>query len=203
MTAFGRGRNRWNAPVPTIIPSTGLTLTADQLRLVAVRNGFAMRDVDGEPLFGAQPFRVSWQGVLLIEHPGEYRFTAGEPTPDGTEPEFEQADDQRWRLVLRRGQKSWVLLNHRWRGEDAPDARSAPINLRRGAYDIVIEFEQREPRFDRPEDICPRQTGFQVKYTGPDTQGVPAAIPHERLFRDTGGDRSAMTWTSARSPDVT
>jgi hypothetical protein len=184
LSAFGHVRDQWNAPVPTVLPSLGLTLTPDQQRFVALRNGFALRDVNGEPLGGAQPFRVRWSGVLLVEHSGHYRFHAGAPAPHEQEPDFEAAERHRWRVTLGRGQKTWILLNHHWPGEDAPAARSAPLALRRGAYQIIAEFEQREPTFARAEDVCPRHSGFQVKYTGPDSEDRLVAIPLVRLFRD-------------------
>ena len=183
-SAFGEGPDAWNAPVPTVIPALDLTLTAEQLRLVAARNGFALRDVDGEPLFGAQPFSVTWSGTLLVEADGPYTFAAGAPTADDEAPDFKGAEDHRWRLRLGRGQKEWTLLNHRWPGEEAPDRESAPLDLRRGAYTITIDLEHPEPDFEREEDVCPRHTGFQVKYAGADTDGAPAPIPHRRLYRE-------------------
>jgi hypothetical protein len=183
-TAFGRGRNRWNAPVPTVIPSMALTLTPQQQHFAVVRNGFALADADGAPLFGAQPFSARWRGSLLIEAAGDYRFAAGAPTPDGEAPDFEAAEGHRWRVTMRRGQRKWVLLNHCWPGEGAPDAQSGSLDLRRGVYEIDVELEQPEPTFDREEDVCPRHTGFQVKYAGPDSEGSLVAIPHDRLFRD-------------------
>jgi hypothetical protein len=170
LTAFGRGRNRWNAPVPTVIPSPDLTLTPEQQRFAAVRNGFALRDVNGEPLLG--------------EEPGRYRFAAGAPTPNGQLPDEEAAEDKRWRVTIRRGQKSWILLNHEWGGEEAPKVESRPLALRRGVYELVIELDQQEPTFEREEEVCPRHTGFQIKYEGPDTDERLVAIPYERLYRD-------------------
>ncbi|HEV3076950.1 MAG TPA: neuraminidase-like domain-containing protein, partial [Thermoanaerobaculia bacterium] len=184
LSAFGHERNERNAPVPGVLPSLGLTLTADQLRFAASRNGFALRDANGEPLGGGQPFRVRWSGTLLVEHGGKYRFCAGAPRPEEAEPDFEAAEDLRWRLTLGRGQKTWVVLNHGWPGEDAPAARSAPLALRRGAYQIVAQLEQPEPAFARAEDVCPRRCGFEVKYAGPDSEDRLTAIPIERLFRD-------------------
>jgi len=183
LSAFGGGANAWNAPVPTVIPSMGLTLTPDQLRHVAVRNGFAMRDVDGEPLSGAQRFGVRWRGALLVERPGEYRFEAGAPTSDGSPPDFERAHDKSWLVTLRRGQRRWFVLNHDWEADEAPAAASEPLLLRRGAYEIEVLLEQPEPTFAREEEICPRHCGFQVKYAGPDTEDVVVAVPFDRLFR--------------------
>ncbi|WP_437827895.1 neuraminidase-like domain-containing protein [Sorangium sp. So ce1153] len=184
LSAFGALRNQWNAPVPVIVPSLGLALTPEQLRFVVVRNGFALRDVNGEPLGGAEPFAVRWSGVLMVEKPGQYRFHAGAPNPDGEEPDFHAAKGLRWRLTLKRGQKKWILLNRRWQGEDAPDACSGALSLRRGAYEIVVELEQEDPTFATAEEICPQRAGFEVKYSGPDSDDRLVVIPHERLFRD-------------------
>jgi hypothetical protein len=181
-SAFGKTRNAWNSPVPTIIPAIDLALGQDQQNFVDTRNGFALRASNGEPLGGAQPFAVRWHGALLIEQDGAYTFLAGAPTPNGEEPNFDACKDHRWRVMLRRGQKTWILLNYRSTGEEAPNSCSEPLTLRRGAYELIVEFEQTEPLFDRAEDICPRESGFQVKYRGPDSDDVAVAIPKTRLF---------------------
>ncbi len=184
LSAFGNARNEWNAPIPAVLPALGFTLSAAQLKLATLHNGFAMRNVNGQQLGGAQPFTVKWSGVLLIEHPGSYQFYAGAPTPAEIEPNFEAAEAHRWRVTLRRGQKTWFLLNHHWTGEDAPAAHSAAIGLRQGAYEIKVEFAQPDPIFSKDESVVPVHSGFQVKYTGPDSDDRLIAIPYNRLFRD-------------------
>jgi hypothetical protein len=184
LTLFGSARNKWNAPVLTIIPSMTLALTDEQLEVAAVRNGFALRDVDGEPLHGAQPFNVTLTGMLLIEKDGRYEFAAGAPTPDGEEPDREQCPDHRWQVQLQRGQKTWQLLNRDLPGEPAPDFHCAPLELRRGCYKLAITLVHTQPDFDNEGNVKPRHTGFQVKYTGPDTGNSLIAIPHNRLYRD-------------------
>jgi len=181
--AFGHSRNLFNAPVSTVIPSMDLSLTAEQERFATVRNGFAMRNSDGERLFGAQPFTIRWQGALLVERSGEYRFEAGGPTNRGRSPDFEAAEGQHWLVTLRRGQRTWSVLNHRWRAENAPGHRSDPLRLRRGVYEIEVSLEQPEPTFFREEDVCPRHTGFEVKYRGPDSDEELVQVPFDRLFR--------------------
>ncbi|EOD63596.1 neuraminidase-like domain-containing protein [Amycolatopsis vancoresmycina] len=178
LSAFGPTRNALNAPVPTVLPALDFELTREQLQFAGIRNGFAFRDRSGEPLGGAQPFAVTWSGVLLIEERGEYRFHACLPG-DG------DARHNRWRVTLGRGQKSWTVLNHHRPGEPAPAGHSRPVPLRRGAYRITVEFEQTEPDFSRPEDDCPARTGFELKYSGPDSGGEPVVLPFDRLFRDT------------------
>lgn len=109
LSAFGPERDERNAPVPCVVPSPALTLTPEQQRFAAVRNGFALRDADGEPLGGGQPFQVRWSGSLLVEHGGRYRFHAGAPRSGEEgheEPDFEAAEDLAWRLTLQRGQKT-------------------------------------------------------------------------------------------------
>ena len=184
LSAFGQVRNTWNTPVPLILPALNQALTPEQQRFVVVRNGMALRDRNGEPLGGAQPFRVHWSGVLMIEISGNYQFFAGAPTPPGEEPDFDEIHEHRWRLTLKRGQKQWILLNHLWSGEDAPDHSSGVIGLRRGAYEISVVFEQEEPTFAASEEICRRNSGFEIKYIGPDSDDRLVVIPMDKLFRD-------------------
>ncbi|MEE8550195.1 MAG: neuraminidase-like domain-containing protein [Gemmatimonadota bacterium] len=180
LDAFGQTPNRWNSPVPTVIPSMSLTLSAAQQQLAFVRNGYAGRNSDGEVLGGAQAFRASWQGALLIEREGHYTFEATVPS-DANGDTYER-DGVRWRVILNRGQRRWILANHRWPGEDAPQGPPATLPLRRGSYEIIAEFEETEPNFDREEDICARQTGFRVMYSGPDSHDELVPIPFENLF---------------------
>ena len=174
LTAFGRERDAHNAPVPTVLPALDLALRPDQLRFVGVRNGFALRDRDGEPLGGAQPFSVRWSGALLIEQHGEYRFHA------------HAQDCDAWRVTLRRGQRTWTLLSHGTDharpGAAAPSDDSAPLRLHRGVYRITVEYERREPEFDNTGDIRPTHAGFRLDYTGPDTEGERRIVPNDKLF---------------------
>ncbi len=160
----------------------GLTLTPLQERFVGVRNGFALKDENGAPLGGAQGFEVHWRGVLLVESEGMYEFRAGAPTPDGEAPDFESAEMRRWRVTLRRGQKTWIVLSHQWHDEHTGKCTQLP--LKRGAYQLIVEFVQPEPTFAQQDTICPQHTGFQVKYAGPDSEDRLVAIPLDRLFRD-------------------
>jgi len=182
LDAFGSVRNDWNAPLPPLVPSAGLTLSAAQLRHIGIRNGFALKNADGLALGGAQGFSVTWSGVLLVEAAGNHAFHAGLPTPEGEQPGWDCAEHQRWRITLTRGQRKYVVLSHRWPGETAPARRSEPMPLRRGAYDITVEFVECAPEFDDPEDITRQRTGFQLKYAGPDTADRLIAVPADRLF---------------------
>ena len=184
MKAFGPEENGANCPIPTVLPAMDLSLTLEQQRYVTVRNGFALSNSDGAVLGGAQGFAVRWTGVLLVEHEGTYTFRAGAPTPEGQEPDFAAAETRRWRVTLRRGQKTWVLLSHHWPDTQAPGACSTPMPLRCGAYQLIVEFIQPHPPFAKREDVCPQTTGFQLKYIGPDTGNCLRTVPHDKLFRD-------------------
>jgi hypothetical protein len=203
LRAFGHVLDEHNCPVPTVLPALGLSPTARQLRQVAVRNGFALRDADDEPLGGAQPFTARWTGELLVETGGEYRFYAGAPAED--EPDGEAAERDRWRVTLQRGDRTWTLLSHGHGVDVAPAGRSAPLALRTGAYQITAEFEQRRPLHERPEDICAERTGFEVAYRGPDTGGEVVPLPRHRLFRPfaaaTLGDGLGLSGAQSRFLD--
>lgn len=181
MDAFGPVRNDWNAPVPTVLPAMNLTLTAEQMRFVGIRNGFAFQGDNAERLNGAGGFTATWTGVLMVDAAGAYTFLGGSPTADGVPPGPDPDGNQRWRVTLTQGQRSWVVLSHQWIGKDCQPARTTPLPLRRGAYDLTVEFVQCPPVFDR-KDVKPTHTGFQLKYAGPDTDGKLIAIPRERLF---------------------
>jgi hypothetical protein len=182
--AFGPEENAWNAPIPTIVPSMDFTFSPEQLRFAAVRNGFAMANTDGKMLGGAEPFLLTWKGLLLIENEGQYGFSAGAPTPAGELPDFEKADQShRWRVILKRGQKTWVLLAHDWPNEEAPADRAKLLELERGFYELKIELVRNPLTFDGPEDVCPQNTGFQLKYKGPDACMEWSAVPYNKLFQ--------------------
>jgi hypothetical protein len=184
MSVFAHARNEWNAPVPTIIPKLDFTLPATELEFALIRNGLALRETDGLPLAGAEGFTARWSGVLIVEKSGTYTFFAGAPTPDCERPDFEKCNHNKWRVNLRRGQKTFRLLNYRWQDEQAPDRISGPLHLKRGAYFIDIDFEETPPEFDEKNELVRARSGFTVKYQGPDTEDCISALPVERLYRD-------------------
>jgi len=187
LEAFGAAENAANGPLPTLIPAMDTMLTPEQLDYVAIRNGFALGNERGTPVGGAEPFTVTWRGLLLIETGGRYGFRAGAPQPGSDHPDFEALRRfHRWRVRLQQGQKSWILLAHDWPAEEAPADCAGPVHLERGFYDITIEFERFPLVFDGPEDVCPQETGFQIKYQGPDSDDGWATIPHDKLFIGTG-----------------
>ncbi|SFN24754.1 hypothetical protein SAMN05216386_0105 [Nitrosospira briensis] len=189
LEAFGPEENASNAPIPTILPSMGFSLAPQQLKVAAIRNGFAIANTDGSMIGGAEPFLLRWQGLLLIECAGSYGFGAGAPTPPCQLPDFEHiSESHRWRVILRRGQRTWVLLAHDWLNEEAPGHCSKPIPLKKGFYDLLIELERKPLVFEGPEDICPHTTGFQLKYKGPDSGEDWAVVPYDKLFQDQKND---------------
>ncbi len=184
MTAFSPAGNEWNTPVPTTVPNLNFTLPPNQLKFAVLRNGLAIRESDGLPLAGAEGFTARWTGVLIVEKSGTYTFFAGAPTPDCEAPDFEKCSHNKWRVNLRRGQKTFRLLNYRWADEPAPDRASGPLHLKRGAYFIDIDFEESPPEFDEKQELARARTGVTVKYQGPDTEDCIAELPVERLYRD-------------------
>ena len=184
MTVFSPAENDWNAPVPTIVPSLNFTLPPAELKFAVLRNGLAIRESDGLPLAGAEGFTARWAGMLIVEKSGTYTFFAGAPAPDCEAPDFEKCSHNKWRVNLRRGQKTFHLLNYRWADEQAPDRASGPLQLKRGAYFIDIDFEESPPEFDEKHELVRARTGFTVKYQGPDTEDCIAELPVERLYRD-------------------
>lgn len=184
MTVFSPVSNEWNVPAPTIVPDLNFTLPPTNLKFAVLRNGLAIRESDGLPLAGAEGFTARWTGVLIVEKSGTYTFFAGAPTPDCEAPNFEKCSHNKWRVNLRRGQKTFRLLNYRWVDEQAPDRVSGPLHLKRGAYFLDIDFEESQPEFDEKLELVRARTGFTVKYQGPDTEDCIAELPVERLYRD-------------------
>jgi hypothetical protein len=176
LAVFSPERNRENCPVPTVLPSLSLALTPEQLRFISVRNGFALRDATGVWLGGAEGFRVRWSGALLIEQEGGYEFVGQEALRDA--PPFH--DWHRWRVILKRGQRTWVVLSRHWPDEE--DRHSSRLPLRRGAYELCVELEQPAPSFPDEEAVHRLHSGLDVLYSGPDTSEQRSVIPRERLF---------------------
>ncbi|WP_445282329.1 Tc toxin subunit A-related protein [Streptomyces sp. DSM 118148] len=182
---FGPGRDELAVAVPGLVPGLDATLTAGQARFAGVRNGFALSDPTGEPLGAAEGFAVRWTGSLLVETGGSYTFYAGAPGQDGEIPDPEAARARHWRVVLRRGQRVWVVLARHWPGETGAPECASELELRRGAYDVEIEFLQSAPAFAEADDVRPATTGFELAYSGPDSDDRPIALPQHRLYRRT------------------
>lgn len=196
---FGRARNRHNAPVPTVLPALDLSLPPDKLRYVDLRNGFAVQDQHGRHLGGAEGFLATWSGSLLVGEEGSYQFSGRqtgrgeeekpqEPAATGVTEErgaeeagCAEGSDSRWRVTLTRGQKSWTVLSRHWTGERGEHESS--LLLREGAYQVQVEFLQPSPRFAGVDDIFPEHTGFELRYSGPDSCGKSEIVPLSRLFR--------------------
>lgn len=175
LDGFGMTRDRENASVPTVLPSMNAALTAQQGTFAEIRNGFLVRSNDAALLGGAQGFDITWSGALLVNEEGTYEFWAGAPTPGNEKPDHEAVESWRWRMMLKRGSRSWVILSHRWPGEE--DRHSGCRSLRHGAYDLTLELVRPVP--DHPHR---QHAGFEVKYAGPDSDCERVVIPHRQLF---------------------
>ena len=180
LNGFGTVRNRDNVPVPTVLPSLGAVLPPQQAAFLKIRNGLLLRLDNDEPLGGAQGFDVTWSGVLLVEEEGAYEFWAGSPTPECEIPNWDAVETFKWRVVLKRGARSWVILSHQWPSEEERLAGSRL--LKRGAYKLTAEVVRPDPEFAAPNQLRRVHAGFEIKYAGPDTCGERIAIPRHRLF---------------------
>ena len=196
---FGGESDRMNCPLPTIIPSLGLTLTPAQLANVGILNGIASSVVSGAWLGGGEGFVVRWSGALLVDREGVYEFAGGAPTREDERPNLEAADKCQWRVTITRDGKTRLLLNHNWPGQTGP---TVPFpHLKAGAYDITVEFSEPAPPFSTPDEHR-LHTGFQVKYKGPDSHERMIEIPHSHLFRiskklfyqDEGSGYQDLSW---------
>jgi hypothetical protein len=181
MRPFGHERDRENCPVPTVIPALGLKLTPQQMKYVTVRNGLAMDDAKGKWLGGAEGFQAKWEGVLFVDEEGEYHFRAGAPTEGHEEPSLREAHHRSWKVVLKRGQKTWILLRHHWHGEE--NVEPAALRLASGAYNLTVEFVDHSPEYLHEDEIHRQHAGFEIKYRGPDTHNELMTIGNEHLFR--------------------
>ncbi|MFL9966303.1 hypothetical protein PQR02_35990 [Paraburkholderia sediminicola] len=180
LDGFGPLHDQDNAPVPVVLPSLGATITPAQGKYVSVRNGFLVRNAGGAMLGGAQGFEAKWSGALLVDEDGEYEFWAGAPTPHHQKPDCEAVDRFKWRVTLKRGSRTWVLLSHRWAAED--ERLAACRHLRRGAYEITVELIRPPFEFATEDQVHALHAGLEVKYAGPDSYGECIPIPRRQLF---------------------
>jgi hypothetical protein len=180
LDGFGRLRDRDNAPVPTVLPSLGAALPASEAGFLDIRNGFLLRASGGDLVGGAQGFDVTWTGALLVEEEGHYEFWAGAPTPRGEKPNWEAVEHSKWRVVLKRGSRSWVILSHQWPGEEERPVGSR--QLRRGAYELTVEVVRPDPLFASADRVHRVHAGLEIKYAGPDSCGERISLPRHRLL---------------------
>lgn len=184
LTAFGSTEDDWNTPIPTVIPALDLKPSLSQADLTSFKNGNMLRDGDGKELGGAQAFTITWNGVLLIEKAGHYRFGAGLPCSENQMPNH--CLDSSWMLTLGRGHKIWKILRSEDDAASSSPQVSPGVPLQKGTYDMSVTFEQQIPLSSKilEEDGIHRiQTGFQLKYEGPDTDGCVIEVPFFQLMR--------------------
>ena len=188
MTAYGVSENLTDNPVPTVVPNLNFIPQNSPL-IGVIRNGNAL--TNGSPskiLGGAQGYTATYKGVLYLTETGQYTFRAGAPTGFGEIPDFEQAKHSQWQLTLKRGNKTWIVLDNDWEAPDTPGDCSMEMNLKRGAYDICFNFTQPEPSLQNTEDGCPQPTGWQIKWTMPfqsEWHSIPIAhLYHKESFGD-------------------
>jgi hypothetical protein len=192
MDAFGHVRNRWNVPVPMVLPALDAPLPAGQTGFADVRNGIMISNGGPRPLGGVDGHCVRWSGVLFVDEGGPHEFFGG-AVDLHSDHEHPHAHTRglHWKVTLRRGQKEWIVLTRGWPDEEAPAERSSPLPLKRGAYDIVIELVRTAPMFSAASEAGPLHTGFALRYVGPDTHGEAVPLPLHRLFiRDKAGPLS-------------
>lgn len=196
---FGQEENDWNTPVPTVLPAMNLVIPTDLSKFASFHNGFALANLNDERIGGAEPFTVHWNGLLLVDQAGSYSFSAGAPTEEGIYPDFEKIKStHKWRVGLKRGQKTWVLLSHEWPDEEAPGNCSKGVSLKKGTYNLSIDVERNPISFDDQEDVCKVTTGFQLKYAMPDNKEHPVSIPFNMLFQNFKDDMLATGITTLK-----
>ena len=183
LSGWGSSNDYWNSPLITLIPSLTVVANTEQSLIASFKNGFALNEASGHSLSGAESFSVTWTGVLLVEHGGCYHFAMSCPYHTGDNGECHCARVKQWSLTLKRGEKTWHLL-HQGMEEDSavPRSYSDSVSLRRGAYDIFVQFRQLEPDFDNPDDLQRFHTGFVLKYMGPDTEDCLVKVPMKSLY---------------------
>ncbi|KAH6999272.1 insecticidal toxin complex protein [Ilyonectria destructans] len=189
LSGWGTANNYWNAPVVTILPRLGTVAGRDQSVFASFKNGFALNQDTGDVLAGAEPFAVTWSGVLLVENDGCYRFAMRCPRHSGDEDGACHCEKlKQWSVTLQRGQKTWSLIEQGFDDDESTHKRDVPVSyskstpLRRGAYDITVKFRQPEPDFNDADDLRRFHTGFVLKYTGPDTNNCLIEVPHTNLY---------------------
>lgn len=197
MSGWAEANNRWNTPLLTVIPDITTPAGPLQSAIASFKNGLSLNQASGELLTGAEPFSVIWSGSLLIEADGHYHFAM--KCPHHTESGLGECHCEKhtqWHVSIERGQKRWTLLRQGNVGRDGgdddddddrgsaapPKSYSDSVSLRRGAYDIMVIFKQREPDFDDTDDLQRFHTGFALNYKGPDTQGCLVEVPMKALY---------------------
>jgi receptor-binding and translocation channel-forming TcA subunit of Tc toxin/ABC toxin-like protein len=181
LRAFGPAKNEWNAPLPTVIPDFSISVTAAQDKFVSFKNGFSLRDHDNKILGGAESFKCKWNGSLLVDKPGRYVFSAGRKAEDGRRPAHDSCDAAAWKVSLRRGQKTYKVLEHHQNHGKEHSFESQDLHLHHGVYEIEVTFSDKVD-FDHPPEAHREHTGFEIKYEGPDTESKCIVVPIHNLM---------------------
>lgn len=192
LAGWGEICDEWNTPIPTVLPELNITPPAGEESYISFKNGFALEQISGKTLSGAEGFEVVWQGVLVIDQSGCYRFAFRCPYHDDEGHEqfcTHKCDDgKQWIVTLERGDKDWTVLSRALdEEEDAaiPEVYSRPIPLHHGAYDLTVKFKQPAPKFkecDCDEDMERMHTGFRLCYSGLDTADILDEVPLRALY---------------------
>ena len=117
MDAFSQANNHWNAPIPTIVPKLDLALPATDHEFALIRQrprALVKRTACRLPAPKALPRtgrRAHCRAAGRV-----HVLCRGADAGLRTRPISKSATDNKWRVNLRRGQKTFRLLNYRWAG---------------------------------------------------------------------------------------
>lgn len=185
LETFGNEKNKWNEPVPIVIPHLSILPNSAQNDLVSFKNGLAFRNKDDNLLYGAEPFSLEWKGTLIVDCAGCYIFSGGRPHGQKEKRHCDMCDDVTWLVTLQRGQKKFNLLSHGNEHIPGPSFVSREVKLEKGTYAITVEFAQKNLKFDHPLDVDRESTGFQVRWEGQGTGEQCFVVPFCDLIIDT------------------
>jgi len=187
LDGFGLEKNKWNIPVPGLIPRLLLPGKHSPHDLFSVKNGLAFRDRDDGHLGGVEQFTFQWTGTLIIDCAGSYVFSAGKPHAEHGEHErldCKNCNDLKWDVTLQRGQKI-TLLSHSHKHSHGPAFVSQEVCLEKGTYSITVEVEQKGPNFNHEYALERSTTGFYVKWEVTHAKGHCLVVPFCNLFTNT------------------
>lgn len=192
MSGWGEVCDDWNTPIPTVLPKLTISPPVGEESFISFKNGFALNQVSGMTLSGAEPFEIAWCGVLVVERSGCYHFTFSCPSHHDEDNEHFCAcrcdEGKLWAIKLDRGEKHWTLLNKGIEDDDAfnvPEVHSRSIPLHHGAYNLTVIFKQLAPNFSSCDCYGDKKrvhAGFRLWYNGPDTNDCRDEVPLQTLY---------------------